>query len=348
MTSQMLREIEETPDLVARLIDEAGPEISSVASTIRRRSPRWATFVARGTSDHAGTFARYLFESRLGIRSAMAATSTVNLYRAELDWSHGLVVAVSQSGQSPDVCDYLSSARAGGALTLAITNDVGSPLAGAAELVIDCHAGTEQSVPATKTYVAELVSLAFLVAAMPGGSVLTGPILELPFQLQDTMRRAREWLSTSGVIAEFASHDGALILGRGHNLATALETALKLKETARIFAEAYSTADFEHGPTTLAAVGVPTLAFRPRGAVGRMVDDTLRRVVKQSGSCWVVGDEPSPLVTDRPALVLSPIIEELSPIPFVVPGQLLAEAVARSSGLDPDAPVGLSKVTLTS
>jgi glucosamine--fructose-6-phosphate aminotransferase (isomerizing) len=348
MTSQMLREIEETPDLVARLIDEAGPEISSVASTIRRRSPRWATFVARGTSDHAGTFARYLFESRLGIRSAMAATSTVNLYRAELDWSHGLVVAVSQSGQSPDVCDYLSSARAGGALTLAITNDVGSPLAGAAELVIDCHAGTEQSVPATKTYVAELVSLAFLVAAMPGGSVLTGPILELPFQLQDTMRRAREWLSTSGVIAEFASHDGALILGRGHNLATALETALKLKETARIFAEAYSTADFEHGPTTLADVGVPILAFRPRGAVGRMVDDTLRRVVKQSGSCWVVGDEPSPLVTDRPALVLSPIIEELSPIPFVVPGQLLAEAVARSSGLDPDAPVGLSKVTLTS
>lgn len=349
MTSQMFKEIHETPFLVARLIDEAAPEVAAAASAIRRRSPRWVSFAARGTSDHAATFARYLFETRLGLGTTLAATSIVSLYGAELDWSDRLVVGISQSGQSPDVCAYLSCARAGGALTLAITNDALSPLAASAELVIECRAGLEMSVPATKTYVTQLVAVALLVGAMPGQSDLGKDIRKLPSLLQDTIDRARGWIGSGGVVEDLAGHDRALVLGRGHNLATALETALKLKETARIFAGAYSTADFEHGPLALAATDVPTLAIRPAGRVGRAIDGALTRVIQQGGSCWVVGDEPAPqsVTGGRPGLVLAAVTEELSPVPFVIPGLFLAEAVAKASGLDPDAPGGLRKVTLT-
>lgn len=349
MTSHMLDEIHEIPGAVARLLDEAGSEIGDAAELVRRRRPRWATIVGRGTSDHAATYARYLFESQLGLRSSLAATSTLSIYGARLDWGEGLVVAISQSGQSPDVDGYLAEARACGALTLAITNDPMSRLAATAQVAIDCRAGPEVAIPATKTYVTQLVAVAALVGGVVGLEGWPTMIAKTATQLDAVMEESEDWVERSGVVDEFSAAGRAIVLGRGHNLATALETALKLKETARVFAEGYSTADFEHGPVALVADDVPTVVFRPQGAIGRTVDKTLGRIRQQGGAYWVIGDGRAAPASDpgRPRLTLSPGPEALSPAKFVIPGLLLAEAVARGVGLDPDAPRGLDKVTLT-
>jgi len=349
VTSHMLDEIHEIPEAVARLLGQAGSEIGNAAEQIRRRRPRWATFVGRGTSDHAATYARYLFESQLGLRSSLAATSTLSIYGAELDWAEGLVVAISQSGQSPDVDGYLAEARAKGALTLAVTNDPASRLAATAQMAIDCRAGPELAIPATKTYVTQLMTMAALVGEVLRSQGWPAKVAKTASHLDAVLDESELWVERSGVVDEVSSADRAIVLGRGHNLATALETALKLKETAYVFAEGYSTADFEHGPMALVADDVPMVLFRPRGAIGRNVDKTLGRIRHRGGPCWVIGDGPAMHERNhgRPQLTLSPGPEALSPAKFAIPGLLLAEAVARRVGLDPDVPRGLDKVTLT-
>ena len=302
--------------------------------------------VARGTSDHAATYGRYLVEAHVGLPVALAAPSLTTIYGAAVDWHDALVVAVSQSGRSPDVCGVVEVARAGGALTVAITNEPASPLADAAEHVIPCLAGDERAVAATKTYVAELVALAALVAVLRPASALANELPRLEGALATCLAHAERWIADSGVIGDFAAADRALVASRGYNMATALEVALKLKETGAVFAEGYSTADLLHGPIALAGSGIPLLAIRPDGPMGPGIDDGVERAKAAGTTAWVVGGGEIDASAGGLSLPLD-LTEELTPMAFVLPGQLLAESVARARGRDPDSPVGLTKVTLT-
>jgi glucosamine--fructose-6-phosphate aminotransferase (isomerizing) len=343
----MGREIGEIPAVVERILDDPAP-LAEVAAAIAEARPRWMMIAGRGTSDHAAVYAQYVFETHLGLATGLVKPSVTTVYGASLDWRGGLVLAISQSGQSPDVVAVVEAARRSGALTLAITNEPASPLATAAQLTLPIHAGRELAVPATKTYVAELAVVAALANAIRPTAVLADSLAALPAALRDTIALTREWLTGPGApsVEAFAAADRALLVSRGFNLATALELALKLKETCGLFAEAYSTADFMHGPLVLARAEVPTLAIRPDGPMGADVDATLAAVAARGGRTTVFGGpetEPGPEMLSLP----QPLPEVVTPLLFVVPGQLLVEATAAKRGVNPDAPDGLGKVTLT-
>jgi glucosamine--fructose-6-phosphate aminotransferase (isomerizing) len=343
----MGREIGQIPGAVQRVLDEPD-QLTTAAEVIGRASPRWIMIAGRGTSDHAAVYAQYLLETRLGLPTGLVKPSVTTVYGASLDWRDGLVLAISQSGQSPDVVAVVEAARRSGALTVAVTNEPASPLASAAEIMLRIHAGRELAVPATKTYVAELAVVAALVNALRPTPDLGDGLAALPAALRDTIARTRDWLVGPGAqaVGAFAAADRALLVSRGFNLATALELALKLKETCGLFAEAYSTADFMHGPLVLARAEVPTLAIRPDGLMGADVDGTLAAVAARGGRTTVFGGAET---AGRPDALTLPhsLPEALTPLLFVVPGQMLVEYVATERGVNPDAPDGLGKVTLT-
>lgn len=346
--SLMRREIGEVPATVARVLAAAPDELTPVAGAIRDHRPRWAMIAARGTSDHAAVYAQYLIEAHLGLPTGLAKPSITTVYGAPLAWDDGLLMAISQSGQSPDIVGVVEAARAAGALTVAITNEHPSPLAAAAEWHVRCHAGHELAIPATKTYVAELAVVASLVAAVRRDTSLTDGLARMPAVLDATLELTERWLDGAGreAVDDLATADRALLVSRGYNLATALELALKLKETCGLFAEAYSTADFAHGPLVLAQSAVPAIAVRPDGRMGRLVDQTVAAVAGRGRLATVVGGSEAAAIPGALSLPAR-LPEALTPLQFVVPGQLLVEAVARARGLSPDAPSGLGKVTLT-
>lgn len=349
--TRMATEIREIPRQVGLQLAQGSASVRRAAAAMDAASPRWISLVARGTSDHAATYGRYLLESHLGLPVALAAPSLVTVYEANVDWHGGVAIAISQSGRSPDVLAVIEAARGGGALTIAITNEPASPLATAAEHVVPCLAGEERAVAATKTYVGELVALAALVAALRPRSQLAEAMPRLVHVLERCLERSIRWIAGTDVVAAFAAADRALVASRGYNLATALEIALKLKETGAVFAEGYSTADLLHGPIALAGHDVPLLVIRPDGQMGARIDTGMARAEAAGTASWLVGGrevEPRAALDESTALALPvDLPEPLTPPAFALPGQLLAEAVARARGRDPDAPLGLTKVTLT-
>ena len=241
-----------------------------------------------------------------------------------------------------------TAARAGGALTIAVTNEPDSPLAAAAAHVIPCLAGEERAVAATKTYSAELAGLAGLVGALVPDSPLAASLARLPDELRAVLETSLAWVAGDGdeLVGQVAASGRAIVASRGFDLSTALEIAIKLKETSRIFAEGYSTADLEHGPVVLAGPAIPTLILRPDGRMGAAIDPAIRRVEAAGSRPWLIGGRE--VRTGGRSLGLAfDLAEALSPLAFILPGQLLAEAVSRSAGFDPDSPAGLTKVTRT-
>ncbi|HEX8938550.1 MAG TPA: SIS domain-containing protein [Candidatus Limnocylindrales bacterium] len=357
----MRDEIGQIPGVVRTILRDGAADTERVAAAVRRGRPRGAVIAARGTSDHAAIYARYLLEGRLRLPTGLAAPSLTTVYGTPLDWRDLLLVGISQSGEGPDIVAVVEAARAGGALTVAITNEPASPLAAAAEFLLPCRAGEERAVAATKTYVAELTAVAALVAAVEVGEErgaasdghvppLAADLPRVPDVLEAVLETSAAWLATAEPLVEaLAASDRALVVSRGYNLATALEVALKLKETSRIFADGYSSADLLHGPVALAGPAIPTLAFRPDGAMGAALDESLDRARFAGARPWVVGgQEVAAAATSARALALPGALPEtLTPLAFVLPGQLVAETVARRRGMDPDAPLGLTKVTRT-
>jgi glucosamine--fructose-6-phosphate aminotransferase (isomerizing) len=352
--TRMRREIGQIPAVVARVLSEAPHDLQAVAAAVRRARPRFAVIAARGTSDHAANYAQYLMEIHLGLPTGLAKPSITTIYERPLRWKGGLLLAISQSGQSPDIVAVVSAARKSGAMTVAITNHPDSPLGEAAEHVLPCRAGRELAVPATKTYVAQLAVVAALVEAIKPSTDLAHGLASLPGALRETLRTTDRWLAGDGAksapgptaVAHFARANRALVVSRGYNLATALELALKFKETCGLFAEAYSTADFAHGPVVLAQPRVPVLAIRPDGPMGGLVDETLLQTSARGGIPVVIGGHEAAGRVGALALPFD-LPEALTPIVYVVPGQLLVEATARRRGISPDAPPGLGKVTRT-
>jgi glutamine---fructose-6-phosphate transaminase (isomerizing) len=349
MTTGMRADIADIPEVVERVLQLDGEAYAGVAREVERRRPSWVSIAARGTSDHVAVYAQYLLEAYTGLPTGLALPSVTTVYEAPISWRDGMLIAISQSGESPDIRSVAEAARAGGALTLAVTNEPDSPLARTVEHVLASQAEVERAVPATKTYVGCQAVIARLVATLNPAAEIGRALPGLPRLLEETIERSDAWLSDgpgSVLVDEMAGAERALIVSRGYNLATALEIALKLKEGCGLFAAGYSSADVMHGPMVLAMPGVPLLALRPDGPMGAAIDDALAAARTRGVLPWIVGGaevagEPSALQ------VADELPEPLTPLAYVLPGQLLTERLAARLGRSPDAPTGLTKVTRT-
>jgi glucosamine--fructose-6-phosphate aminotransferase (isomerizing) len=334
-------EIEQQPEVLAALLQDGLPQVRAVATQITADPPRFVLLAGRGTSDNAALYAKYLLEIRLGLPVGLVSPSTTTLYSARQRLDDVLVVAVSQSGASPDLVEVIEAARRSGAQTLAITNEAGSPLAQVSSLHLDVMAGPEKAIPATKSYTAQLFALWLLVDAWRGGDAALAA--SIPGLASQVLSRSREVDAIADRL-RFADH--LVVTGRGYASATAREAALKVMETAFLSTHAWSAADLLHGPFAMLHERTPCLAVVPEGPGGDAMRPVLQALADRRIDLTVIGDAlgvPAATTFALPAGVE----ESLSPVLQILPLQLLAHRVALARGYDPDRPPGLSKVTRT-
>ena len=338
--ARMRGEIAEQPETWNALLELEGEHLRGIRGRIRSRPPRLVLFVARGTSDHAALYGNYLVQTSLGLPAASASPSVVTLYDGHLDLDDVVVVAVSQSGESPDLVAFVDMARKHGASTLSLTNAAGSALAAAAHDSVGLCAGPETAVAATKSYTAELLALAALFAPDDVAHLLTA--------LPDLGRRVLE--SSTPPVRELAAVYRYAIrvvtAARGYSSASAHEAALKFMETSYISAHGMSSADLLHGPVAMLDESVPLLCFTSAGPDASELAALVERAQGQGVDVEVIGDGT---VAGRrlPPLLPPGIPDQLRPVLEIIPAQLLAAEIAVGRGHDPDAPRGLSKVTRT-
>lgn len=339
-------EIVEQPAAAQRLLDSAPDAFAGIAKALRAKRPRFAVIAARGTSDNAALYAQYLFAVRNGMLVALATPSTITLYGARPRMADALVIGISQSGRSPDIIAVLDQARAQGAPTIAVTNDPGSPLADAAEHIVDLRAGPELATAATKSYTTELLAVTLLSAALDEASAAeTADLRRVPELMAQAMSAEDAAVSIAGGHGE---RTRCVVLGRGYDYATAREWSLKLLELAQLHALAFSTADFEHGPMALAEPGFEVLAVAPKGISLDAQLDVLRRLRREHGArLLVISDAAEALGLDEGLPLPAGIPQWLTPLIAIIPGQLYTYHVTVARGLDPDRPRTISKVTET-
>lgn len=346
MNTLLGQEIHDQPDALRRFNEEERERVAAVARRIRERDVRYVVLAARGTSDNAALYARYLLESFCDLPVSLAAPSVYTLYHSPPSLKDALVVGISQSGEGVDVTEVVTAGRRQGALTLALTNFPASPLAEAAEEVILLHAGEEKSVAATKTYTGQLYALAWLAASLRGIDEATAAALAAVPEQVARVLALEEVVADRAERYRYAEH--FVVVGRGYNYATAFEIALKLKELTYIVAEPYSSADFRHGPIAMVDPGFPILVVAPSGATRADLEDLLVDLAERQAELLVVSDEEALLRHARLPLPLEVEVPEwLSPLLCVLPGQLLAYHLALAKDLDPDNPRTLEKVTIT-
>lgn len=348
----MTAEIAEQPAMLLRLAAQAGDHIAQVSAAIAARRPRFVLLAARGTSDHAALYAKYLIEIRLGLPAGLVSPSSMTVYGARPDLRDVLFIAVSQSGGSPDLIDSLAAARDCGALTVAVTNDPASALAAAAEFAVDIQAGPELAVAATKSYTAELLALYLLLAPLGAGAPVAGALTDQVALLgQAAEATLAQRAAVQAVASRYRFADRLITTARGFGYPTAREAALKLMETCYLGAQAFSGADLLHGPMAMIDTDLPVLAILTPGAGGAAMRPVLERLRHRQADLVVVGGPPDtehPVDPDRLLpVVTTGLAEELFPIVEILPLQQLACELALQRGGDPDAPRGLSKLTQT-
>lgn len=307
--------------------------LTAIAVRLRADTPRGVITCARGSSDHAATFAKYLIETRLGLPTSSAAPSVASVYGAPSAAEGMLCLAISQSGRSPDLIATVEAAKRGGALAVALVNDPRSPLAAAADHVLPLHAAPETSVAATKSFIASLAALTALVAAWDEDENLARALAETPALL------ARAWEADwSPLIARLTEARGLYVIGRGLGLGIAQEAALKLKETCGLHAEAFSAAELRHGPMALVGPDLPLLVFRQSDETEESIDALVRDVAARGADVFVTGTDALPSVPHDPAL---------EPMLQIQSFYRAAVALSAARGFDPDHPPHLAKVTET-
>jgi glucosamine--fructose-6-phosphate aminotransferase (isomerizing) len=340
----MLREIREQPEALQRLLDQELGRVRELATAARSRSVSMLFLAARGTSDHAAVYAKYLSEIIAGVPAALAAPSVFTLYGAKVRLDHALVLGISQSGKAADAIEVLNQARSAGQLTGCITNDAESPMSAAAEFPLCCRAGVEQSLPATKTYTTSLALVYALIACLADRE-----------DLLEDLRRAPEWLAAvleqADAIGEGAERyrfmEECVVLARGINQCSALEAALKLAETTYVRSHPFSSADFMHGPIAVVEEGYPCLLIAPDGAGYPTMVETAEELQRRGGELIVLSNREELLARATTPLRMPAVPEFLSPLVGIVAAQLFAYHLARVKGRDPDHPRGLKKVTHT-
>jgi glucosamine--fructose-6-phosphate aminotransferase (isomerizing) len=344
--SKMLEETRQQPEALARTLEEASNAWKDLRRRFERQRPKLVVLVARGTSDNAAQFGRYLIEITTRIPVSLAAPSVVTLYHSALDLTDALVVGISQSGESTDTNAVLEDARSRGAVTLGITNEPSSAMARISEYALFARAEKEESVAATKTYACQLMAL-YLLACALGGNVEDEALRRLPDQVERALRLED---SIAEAAAGYASMTRAVTVGRGLNYANALEFGLKLMETCYVVAERFSAADLMHGPIAMVERAFPVFVFAPAGVTWPSISYVLDQVRALRAQTLVITDSTNAEAAARGSRViqLPDAVEEIyTPIPYIVPAQLFAAHLAAIKGLDPDRPRTLQKVTLT-
>ena len=338
----MSREIAEQPAVLERVLTEGLPAIREAAERVRAAKPRFVLLTARGTSDNAAYYAKYLMEINLGLPVGLTSMSTTTAYHAQPDLSDVLCVTVSQSGGSPDLVAYTEMAKERGGLTLAVTNVAGSPVNQASELDLDVLAGPELALPATKTYTAELLTLYLLVDALRGGDGSAAKALP---------ELAASVLARDAEVAELAQRyrfaQRLVLTARGYSYPTAREAALKIMETSYMPAHAFSGADLLHGPLAMVDNVSPVIAVAAEGVGGAALEPVLDRLHERGADLVVIGSERHVASGSAGFVLPAGVPEELSPILEILPLQQLAYHVTMARGLNPDAPRALAKVTET-
>ncbi len=344
--SRMLEEIRQQPEALARTLSAEMRRVERFKRVLEKNRPRLVVLVARGTSDNAALFGRYLIEITTGIPVSLAAPSIATLYHAPLDYRDALVVAISQSGESTDTNMVLEQARAQGARTLGITNESGSTLARIAEHLFLVRAGKEKSVAATKTYTGQMLAM-YLLAYALGGGVKMAELEKIPEAVESALALEPE---INALSERYRFMRYAVVVGRGVNYANAFEFALKMMETCYIVAERFSSADFLHGPIALVEPNFPVFAFAAPGVTWPSISETMDKLKGLEAEIVAITDAGNRDVESRATRVIRlprRLREVLTPIPYVVPAQLFAACLAEQKGLNPDRPRTLSKVTLT-
>ena len=343
MSSLFEQEIYSQPAVIAHLLER---ETAHIRQVVAQLPPfNYVLIAARGSSDHAATYAQYAWAALAGYPVALATPSLQTLYKTSPRMESALIVGISQSGQSPDIIAVLAEGKRQGRPTLAITNDGSSPLAAIADHVIKLHAGSERSIAATKTYTAQLVVMALFAAICSGHPKRLAEIQSLPAALEET-------LQGSSAIAQrterYRYMDRCIVIGRGYNYATSFELALKLKELTYVMATSYSSADFRHGPIATVEPGLPVILVMPTGATFEDMLELAGSLREREAELLIISDSLQALSLAKTALPIAATLPEwLSPITAILPGQLLALHLALSKGLNPDIPRGLHKVTRT-
>ena len=338
----MAGEMAEQPAVLQRILDEGSAGIRETAARIAARDPRFVLLTARGTSDNAALYAKYLIEITLGRPVGLTSMSTTTAYGARPDLTDCLVIAVSQSGGSPDLVASTRAAREGGAITLAVTNNPGSPLAEASEFHIDVLAGPEKALPATKTYTAELLALYLFVEGLRGADGAAAKAL--PALAQGVLDRGGE---VRQLAERYRFAQRLVITSRGYGYPTAREAALKLMETTYIPATPFSGADLMHGPLAMVDNVSPVIAVVPDGRGGTALQPVLDRLRGRGADLVVVGPQEQVDAASAGFALPGGVAEEVQPILEILPLQLLAYEVTIARGQDPDAPRALAKVTET-
>lgn len=342
---RLLQEIMEQPAVLRQLIDLEYPRIREIARELHGHNFHTVLIAARGTSDNAATYAKYLFGSMNRLPVALAAPSLYTIYHTPPKLRDTLVIGISQSGMSPDIVAVIEEARRQGMPTLAITNTPESRLAQASWRVITCRAGEERSVAATKTYTAELMALALLSVALAEDEARLQQVKSIPDAVAATLELG-EMIAARAERYRYMTH--CVVIGRGYNYATAFELALKLKELTYVGTTPYSSADFLHGPIAVVEPGFPVLAIATQGRVLADMRQLLHELRARQAELLVISDDaPTLQHVQTPIHLPVPVEEWLSPITAIVPGQLLAYHLALAKGLDPQSPRGLRKVTET-
>lgn len=342
----MLREIHEQPQAIRETLEKEGPAIAEMAARLRDRQPRFMVLAARGTSDNAGTYMRYIFGAVNGMVTAPAAPSLLTVYDSRMQLDDAVVIGISQSGKATDVIEVLERSRELGALTLAVTNTAHSPIVQAAEFSLLTHAHEEKAIAATKTYTTTLAVAYQLAACWADRQDLQQSILKVPAVIEEVFAELEAWIA--GRTERYRYLESCTILARGVNFATAQEIGLKLQECCYINPEAWSAADYMHGPIAALRPGDAVILLAPQGpSIGSMLE--VGDAVRERGAEIIVFSD------DDDALSLANVPMKLpdlghsfwSPIVTTVAGQLFSYYLAIHKGLNPDKPRGLQKVTLT-
>jgi glucosamine--fructose-6-phosphate aminotransferase (isomerizing) len=342
--SILSQEILEQPDTLQALLQTEVDHVTRLVKELHNRF-QYVVIVARGSSDNAARYAQYLLGAHNQLQVALATPSLFTLYHTPPQLKGALVLAVSQSGKSPDIVEVIAEGRKQGCPTLAITNAPDSPLALASEYHVYMHAGPEKAVAASKSYTASLGALALLSTTMNSDAEKLAQLNSVPEIIQSTLAGLEPAISH---VERYRYMAHCAVIGRGFNYSTAFEVALKIKELTRIVTEPYSSADFRHGPVAMVRDGFPVILIAPRGAAFGDVQSLARDVRSLGAELLVISDDQETLNLAHLAMPLpSGLPEWLTPLVAVLPGQLFAMALAEVKGLDPDNPVGLHKVTET-
>jgi glutamine---fructose-6-phosphate transaminase (isomerizing) len=340
--SLMLQEISEQPVVLERTIQAERSKLEKLGGFLRGRDIDLIVLVARGSSDNASLFGRYLLEITTGIPVSLSAPSVFTLYNAKLNLSRAVVIGVSQSGEGIDINSVLESAKSSGAFTIGITNEANSTMAKIADETLLIHAGREKSVAATKTYTGQMLHFYMLA------SVLADSKLEfekIPHFSAEALKLEAE---IEKIVERYIFMENCVVVGRGLNYGNSYELALKLMETCYVVAERFSSADFFHGPLAIVERRFPVIMFAPKGVTKESNIDLLKQLKELHADSFSITNDEEIAFLSSLSLIMPPEIDEfLSPIPFIIPAQLFAAHLAKAKGIDADAPRSLSKITKT-